>query len=464
MKRKAFTLVEIVGAIAIIGIAFVVIIRFMGNRNLFIDKTHEDLEGYLNIGVNLSEAEIEDDEINGNLDIADAASSGIVASLQKTQIFGKEVEYELFYIDEETSVDNVINDYTYNFKDVLLAEEVPSTDLSIFPIEPDYIVDSEPLDGYTDNPKYNPTNPNSEKYVPVYGLYSRTNSNYTPLLEYDHVEYLKSTQNFVTMEDTNEYIPNNNGIDMTADTKRNRVTQKLIDDGIAQLASQDTSKDYQVLFLERKYTRMPVLFPTTGKIIFDLTPLSKNGEDVNFVFITNSQIGSWYQAGAGNKPANNIKYAQIEIKGGNVYFISMYDVPYITASFRVNGNIDYYGTKDYTPQFTYAMARAYEGQEVGTDWTFPISISGDASFFIYTPSSYIEMHGDMLNRGPDGVFQGAIVAKNAKKVDTASLSVSSIPSSVTGGTDLSTGETGFRREEWKGTAELLGFKNYLGNE
>ncbi|MFV0440677.1 MAG: hypothetical protein ACK5LV_05235 [Lachnospirales bacterium] len=457
MKRKAFTLIEIIGAIAIIGISFVVIIRFMGNRSSYIDKTHTDLEGYSTMGTSLSEVEMADDEIDGNVTVSDGTDTTGIHAIKKTAtINGQAIEYELLYKDEETSSKNIINDFTYNFKDILLAEAVPSTKLSIFPIEPDFAIDTEPLDSFALNPKYNPANPKSEKYVPVYGLLSRTNSNYIPMLEYDHLDYLKENENFVTIQEDKQYIDNSFGV-VTSD--RNRVKQKLIDDGIAMLKAQidtDPSKaeKYQVLFLERQVSRLPVLFYTTKVTEFDLTPLSKDGKDVNFVLITNSQFGHNYTYAS----KETASYIQFKVKGGNIYLLSMYDVPGISANFEVNGE-----DESNPPQFTYAMGRGYEGQEFNIgEHELTIGIAGNASFFIYTPLCTIDLTGKG-NKGTDGVFQGGIVTKNARfRSSTSTTGYSEIGPKVTGNLNSTTGEYEFKREEWEGTAELLGFKNYLG--
>ncbi|MFV0441716.1 MAG: type II secretion system protein [Lachnospirales bacterium] len=441
MRKKGVTLIEIIASVCIIGVLFVGIGVFMVNSNKFVDVVKLTEYSYNSIDVDLAYAQENDNTINGIVDNQDEDSDVLSATVDSVEVFGQEIPYELFYTEEQTIMGRKVKDFTYNFEENAEIGDSPVTDVevdkSIFPLDDDYMLDNEPL---------NSTNDDGEE---VLGLLGRTNSNHVPRIDYTHIKYLEENTNFVTIKESDEYIYrtySNVAYDVKED-KWNYVTQKLIDDGLEELQrkiSDDSSNrdKYQVLYFERDYAYRPVLFPTentidsggnnVSPIEIDLTKLSSADEEVNFIFITNGIIGSHVDYHYSLLNSNTDIPSKINITGGNVYFISMKQSIGVDTNFYINEDIDY------KPQFTYATAMPRRTDSKATSANkinHTMIIGGNASFFIYSPSTLINLSAS--DKAGADKFTGAFVLKKGSYINP------------------NVGE--LEREEWKGTADILGY-------
>lgn len=436
MFKKGFSMVSVVASVCILAMVIAIMFRFLLQENFYVYNNKLTNEDYNDVTTLLSQASVEDNEMNGSLDTTSAEYEGISVFDEKVVVVnGKSIPYEMFYLADDEGENNKISNFVYNIEEITSANVIEGDDTgdevveeieigSVFPLEPNSSIETEPYDDTS-----------SEI---VYGLLNRMGSTHIPRLSYEHVDYLRDTANLVEIDEDVKYIYNTynkKDNDTTRFSKWDYITQDLINDGINSLKANidsdgNLSDKHQVLFFERDLAFTPVLFPTDTTIEIDLTPLSKNGEEVDFIFITNGVIGTRMKYSMEH-------YSNINVKGGNVYFISMGQSRYVYSNFYVNKDSEYYNGKDVTPQFTYAITLpSRQDAKTKVPSTY-IGIGGNASLFVYAPSTYVELTG--LGRDDMQSLEGGVVLKrNSYKYS-------------------GTNNDSLKRVEWKGSQDILGF-------
>ncbi len=354
MKKRGLTLIEVVVAMAILGMLLLLFFTFMSgsvkntNELNALNNKHFDITNKLyNIDM------LDDDPTDGQAtNITDQALKNIVdIKASKTTINGLEIPYELFVANVDTDLESyenigynfttieyeedgeggLGNDILYNPNLKVLSPDNPGVFSYRNSVPVDYDPNNEvfPKDTYfINNEPYG--NPLAEPQE--LGLYYRMDRDNVPQLDESHKNYLLEKGNSITVE-TYPHIGTTN-LKYTQYFPETSVNSYL-----EQLSSQDPNNKWQVVYFKapavtyagHNRSIAPVVMDTYSyrnsqqirNYTFDLSTYFPNNSETHLVFIADGQFEwSYYNAYAHNTANYSDEY-NFKVNGGHVYFISL---------------------------------------------------------------------------------------------------------------------------------------------
>ncbi|MFV0441714.1 MAG: prepilin-type N-terminal cleavage/methylation domain-containing protein [Lachnospirales bacterium] len=421
MKRKGFTLIELVAGIAILLIIFVAMSRIMIGGNIVYDSVKESSVSRSIVNSDMYKAIVEDMDIN-NTDDNTSDDVFLYGNPNEVTVNGTPIDYEYFYT-KDSDDENLMDSFAFNFSDDKVVMSGGGTDTSgtteavtsedIFPTNYNYEKRNEPhsvVEG--DN-------------VIVEGLIARTGTTSVPRLGKNYLEYIKNNTNFYQIDeiangtDKGKYIYNDYMVSAPIErAKWSYITQKLINEGITNLVTQKGTSDdkssgtlenYHVLYFEREFDYLPVLLPNGLEI--DVSELGGTDEEVNFVFLTNGNIGSfydylnlWYSTNL-NSTASEISIQKGDVNDVNIYFVSRGELVGTISNFKITST----GNGNDLSQVTFASAEQRRSDMIHETFNYKniqinkkMRLSGEnVDMYVYSPKSlvYLDLVDDNISGG-----------------------------------------------------------------
>ncbi|MFV0518684.1 MAG: type II secretion system protein [Lachnospirales bacterium] len=114
-RKKAFSLIEIIAAVAILGIVSLGVFTLMGREVISLNKLDILTDVYETVNYDLKKATTYDDDIDGEVSLRYDGSTEINAYSKTANVNGIIIEYELFLTSKVLNDGEVLNFFTYNF-------------------------------------------------------------------------------------------------------------------------------------------------------------------------------------------------------------------------------------------------------------------------------------------------------------------------------------------------------------
>ncbi|MFV0518682.1 MAG: prepilin-type N-terminal cleavage/methylation domain-containing protein [Lachnospirales bacterium] len=389
MKKKGLTLIEIIAAVAILGIIAVLAFTYMGKQNNTIKNIAIIDSSYRNLDEDLKKAIEEDvdntDGIYTRLE-GNPADTSVSVVKNSATINGKTIDYELFYKTEDLIIDSTVSNFSYNFE---VIEDANATDKLLYPADL-FMLQTEP---------FNYTNASNEI---THGLIDRMEVTNVPFLDYPYIDKLLSNSNYVTVN----LATNGSTLSTsTFTTAINKLKTQIDND------TTGTKKDqWQVIYLKSPTQGAPVYFPntnneTTRKIDLHFQSLNNNDKPTSLIIVTDGTFGT-----ANSNSFYNTYGTVFNISGGDVYMISTGSLMYMVTNFRAEANMTFYNSSTQRmPQFNMAntLSNTYAQKTiVGCD-------ESSISVFLYYPYMQLTVsNSDIRSSTARNKIVGGIIAKN----------------------------------------------------